>query len=433
MTLKEAIDYTIKKHPNWSCYTILGSYFLLNERAIELSKGKGCLVSAFSREDARNYINSIGKGKVIEEMRKDLKLPSSWTGNISALVNMYCNYYENLLKQSKSEMNNNMYIDNFGSSVQKVSREINQNNNTSANGFETLRQSFSNMLKRYSYEDVRSNLEQNYKNNKQIANYVEQVAQYMRMNYAQLYSKNALDLYLMFADDSYNYYNIYMEEQSSDLINQCKRNTDTIMDLNNNPNYKAQALYDLYNGDGNLLPYLPSNIDAKDVKVSIISNAVRASLINLDFETQHRIKDLYKGKSNDEIEADSLRLQRIVGFILNQDYKNLGIYKFNIYPEDVFEQINKLNASDIKFLCDLYVINNNENLQGKELLRHADSVTSYFLPSDKNAGLLSHYNKSDINYLKNSNENKYYNLSSLLSIIESSDFVRKLDEDNYHM
>lgn len=414
MTLKEAIDYTIKKHPDWSCYSILETYFLLTEEKYNAAVKKGYygyFDLAFSSGEARDYIKSIGKRAVIEEMKRDMNLPVNYGGDPAVLVNMYSNWYNSKNKQKVKPLEKNLYISSF----------------------ESLKITFADMLKQYPYENVKKYLEQNCRGNNQIAGFVEQVAQYMKMNYSIFYGKNDLDLYLTFVDDKYNYYDIYMEEQSSNLINKCKRNTDIIMNLSADFNYKSQALYQLYNGDGSLLPYLPSNIDIKDVRVSVISNAVRASLINLDFETQYRIKDLYKGKSNDEIESYSLRLQKIISFILNQDYENLGIYKFNIYPDDVFEQINKLNASDIKFLCDLYVITNNENLKGKELLKQADSVTSYSLPSDKNSSLLRHYDQKQRNYLIDSNKNKNNNLFDLLSIVESSDFVRKLDEENYHM
>lgn len=422
MTLKEAIDYTIKRHPDWSCYTILETYFLLDEEKYNAAAKKGYYGyydPAFSGGDARNYIKSIGKRAVIEEMIRNINLPANYSGDIAALVNMYSNWYNSKDKQQVKPLEKNLYI----------------------NDFESLKLTFADELKKNSnnYDGVRKYLEQNCKNNNQIANFVEQVAQWMRMNYARFYNQNDLDLYLTFVNDNWNYYDIYMEKQSSNLINKCKQNTDSIMDRCGT-GYKVRTLYLLYNKDEGLLPYLPSdiNIDFKDAKVSIISNAVRASLINLDFETQHRIKDLYNGKSNDEIEEYSLRLQKIISFIiLGQDYvqgyEKLGVYTLDITSDDVINNINRLSDSDIRFLCDLYVVTNNGNSKGKELLRQADSVTKYSLPSDKNAGSLRHYDQKQRDYLINSNINKNNNLSKLLTIVESNDFVRKLDEGSYHM
>ncbi len=378
MTLKEAIYYTMKKHPDpkegYNCSNILNTYFNIKDgKIIRDEINLNAFSSKVDGKEPRKEMGKLKKEGIIKELEIVTGLKKESVG-LFRLIRDYSLIYNKSLKNNVASINQTHNYNN---------RVTNQNNNMAANSFETLRLTFADMLKQYPYDTVKNYLEQQCKNNNQIAGFVEQVSQYMRMNYARFYSEKNLDLYLTFVNDNYNYHNIYMEEQSSNLINKCKQNTDMVMNLSDDFNYKTQALYQLYNVDGSLLPYLPPNIDFKDVKVSIISNAVRASLINLDFETQHRIKDLYKGKSNDEIGEYSLRLQRIIGFILNQDYDNLGIYKFNIYPDDVFEQINKLNDSDIKFLCDLYVITNNE--KGKELLKDADSDTSYSLPSDKNA------------------------------------------------
>lgn len=434
MTLKEAIYYTMKKHPDpkegYNCSSILNTYFNIRDgKRIRDEIKLTAFSSKVDGKEPRKEMEKLKKEGIIKELEivTGLKMESA---GLSRLIRDYSLIYNNSLKNNAASTNQTHNYNN---------RVANQNNNMFANSFETLRLTFAEELKRDSYENVRKGLKEQCETNVQTKYFVEQAAQWMRMNYAIFYNQNDLDLYLTFVNDNWNYYDIYMEKQSSNLINKCKQNTDSIMDRCGT-GYKVRTLYLLYNKDEGLLPYLPSdiNIDFKDAKVSIISNAVRASLINLDFETQHRIKDLYNGKSNDEIEEYSLRLQKIISFIiLGQDYvqgyDKLGVYTLDITSDDVINNINRLSDSDIRFLCDLYVVTNNGNSKGKELLRNADSDTRYSLPSDKNAGSLRHYDQKQRDYLINSNINKNNNLSKLLSIVESNDFVRKLDEGSYHM
>lgn len=413
MTLKDSIDLTLEKHPNSSCYEVLGLYFALpklfnrlnetQKKDIEVKLSKeGCIKTAFTSGPARDFIKNLSKSDVINMMRKELSLPFTWTGSIESLVDIYAKKYGQIRSENEYD---NVHLPN--------------------NDFEEFRLCISNLLQTYSEYAVKQILIQN-NNDPKINAFITKGAEYIKNNNAKYYALNDYEAFMLFANSKYNFYSNYEEELTRDDITKSKRDMDSLMSMNVNNSYKAHALYELYTGSGNLLQYLPNKIDAKSVKLNVLDDAVRASIVNLDFQEQYRQRELYGGLSSDKIEQIMYRLNNIVEKLTNKNYEELGFNSLNITNEELLSSLDLLDDTDIKFLCELYV-KLNTNPKAKEILRNADNKTSYLMPSDEINGSLRALSDEDIRR----NANRYSNLVELLQMVESKDFIDNLDNKYY--
>ena len=414
MTLKQSIDITLQKYYNSSCYEVLGLYFALPElinRLTETQKKdvekkfseEGCIKTAFCRGPARDFIKNMGKGDVVDIMRKELSLPFTWTGSIGELISMYAKKYDQIKEKSYDKEKIIVPVDDFEKFILSVN----------------------NLLHTYSEYTVKQILTQNM-NNLKIREFILKGSEYIKNNNVEYYSLDDIDAFMLFANDRYNYYSNYKSDMASKTSINFGKDMDILMNLNVNNTYKSHALYELYTGSGDLLQYLPNKIDDRSVKYSVLDNAVRSAIINLDFQEQYRQRDLYNGLNNQQINQLTFKLNEIIGKLLNKDYQELGKEEININAEELYNNVSQLEEQDIKFLCQLYVITNTSK-KSKEILSIAASRTSYLLPSEKTQGIIIALSDNDIS----ENAKKYGNLSKVLSTIESQEFINNLGNKYY--
>ncbi len=390
MTLKEAIYYTIKKHPEFSCSGILNLYFNIKDGKIIQ---EGIKLNAFSSDvngkKPREEIKKMKKDGVIKELENVTGLKIENVG-IFRLIRDYSLKYESSFKN------------NFNN--------INQNNNYINANLSTLDAAKS--LLNYLYKtniDVRKALIYSYDKNVSLKNIIELANEKLVYSGTPLLSNTIeakVDNFLTYMN---NYFELDRDKLYNKYANQATVKIDSVFPDEMDYNSKRETLTDIFlEKDNKYLPYLKNDLTKKEVVIALLKNAVQASIVSTNVKDRSGDEYiLYSGIDGNMINEYIVRTRGIINKVLGYDSRYLIM---EVSTQDIIANIKNLKEADVSFLSGLYLMLRDN----KESRRVLDMC--------QNKG----YD------LVNSNSTQYKNDNFLLNMFNTEDFNRALD-DNYHV
>lgn len=331
MTIKDCIDATIKKHPNFTCALILEAYFMTSDRARAAAPNPnlGNNPYAFSSividgENVRNHVRN--KSNVIKEMEEECHVKLN--NNFNTFIDLYINWYNNN-KQNKDV----------------IASEI--------TSFDSYIFTVNDWLSKYGKNEVKRLLIQN-STNPEISKFIEEGSDYVTRRGGIDLTLDKYDKFMMFANHNNNYYELYVQEKHDDELQNYKKSVDYILNLNLNDIQKANIIYDIYQENYNpMLGNLPVDIEKNQILYTLLRNTLRSGIICANIN----------GISNDEASIFSglygyqqvEEIGKLKKFVINKlctnDIQNERLTGQN----NIIEKIRNLTPDDIMYMSKLYI------------------------------------------------------------------------------
>lgn len=395
MTLKEAIYYTMKKHPDpkegYNCSSILNTYFNIRDgKRIRDEIKLTAFSSKVDGKEPRKEMEKLKEEGIIKELEivTGLKIESA---GLSRLIRDYSLKYDSSFKNN---INN-----------------INQNNNYINANLSTL-DSAKNLLN-YLYEmeniDVRKALIYSYDKNVSLKNIIELANEKLVYSGTPLLSNTIeakVDNFLTYMN---SYFELDRDKLYNDYADQATVKIDSIFPDGMNYNSKQKTLVDIFLGNDNkYLPYLRNDLTKKEVVIALLKNAVQASIVSTNVKDRSNDEYiLYKDIDGSIINEYIVRTREIINKVLGYDSRNLTM---EVSVQDIIANIKNLREVDVSFLSGLYLMLR-DNEEARRVLDKCQN---------------KRYDLVD------SNSTQYKNDSFLLKMFNTEDFNRALD-DNYHV